>query len=389
MNLDISEDQTARLAALDRGGAAASGSERILAIDLIRGTAVFFMIAVHTLWMFGSHQAQVESGFGHWLHILGQGTSAFLIVMGFSFMVTRDRSLRRAIHRGVITLAIGYLMNALKFLVPIYVFRTMPETFVQAYGWHYPLTLGQALYLFGTGDILQMAGVSFILIGLVRRYVTQPYAMLALALGAILLSVALRGLHVGVPLIDYGLDLLWGDQWNVYFPVFPWIAHVLVGMFLGMMYVRQGRTQAAFLRTMAKLGMILLSLGLIVSLTDWHYHFNDFFHTGPGGTVYLIGLGLCGYSLIIWLLGDTLRNTPWLMAAVTYLSTHVTTLYVTQWTLICWTMGLVGFHTLTMAQVLVMMPVMVLATLLGEWLMRRLRGWLFGKPEAVIQPVAS
>lgn len=67
---------------------------RVFVIDLARGLAVFFMIAVHTMWMFGSRHMQTATDFGHWLHLMGQGASAFLITMGFSFMVTPDRRLR-------------------------------------------------------------------------------------------------------------------------------------------------------------------------------------------------------------------------------------------------------------------------------------------------------
>ena len=55
-----------------------------------------------------------------------------------------------------------------------------------------------------------------------------------------------------------------------------------------------------------------------------------------------------------------------------YLSAHVTTLYVVQWTLICWAMGIVGYQTLDPGQVLGMMPVMIVATLLAEYALRRL-----------------
>jgi hypothetical protein len=68
-----------------------------------------------------------------------------------------------------------------------------------------------------------------------------------------------------------------------------------------------------------------------------------------------------------------LRPLPdWFRAGVGYLSAHVTTLYVVQWTLICWAMGFVGYQTLDLGQVLGMMPVMIVATLLAEYGLRRL-----------------
>ncbi|MDY6942940.1 MAG: heparan-alpha-glucosaminide N-acetyltransferase domain-containing protein [Pseudomonadota bacterium] len=353
-----------------------SPSARVFAIDMARGAAVLFMIAVHTLWMFGTREAQVESGFGQWVHIAGQGACAFLITMGFSFMVVRDRSLGRALRRGVVILLVAYGLNTLKFIVPIYVFGTMPEAFIEAYGWRSPLTLNQALYLVATGDILPMAGISFVLIGLVRHWVSNKYGVLALAFVAVGFSALVRGTRIGHPVADYCLDLLWGTEWNVYFPVFPWIANILVGMFLGMHYLEKGRDEQALFRAAGILGPILLIGGGAITLTDWAYHFNDFFHTGPGGAVYLIGAGLCVFYLGARFVATPFRDRQWFRVSLTYLSAHVTTLYVVQWTLICWFMGLIGYQTLGVWQVVGMMPVMVVATLGVEWMLRRAVGQL-------------
>ena len=345
---------------------------RVFIIDLARGLAVFFMICVHTLWMLGSHQLQTETGFGHWVHLMGQGASAFLITMGFSFMVTPDRRLSRAFERGVFILLVAYLMNALKFLVPIYVFGTMPEAFIAAYGWQSPISPGQAAYLLGTGDILQMAGVSLFLIGFARRFVPNKYGILALMLASVGVSALLRGTRVGHPAPDYVLDVLWGTQWNVYFPVFPWIAHILAGMFLGSVYLEHDRDERVLMRAVGGLGLVLLVAGWAVSRNDWAYHFNDFFHTGPGGTLYLIGRALCVFYVAARLLA--LRPLPaWFRAGVNYLSAHVTTLYVVQWTLICWAMGIVGYQTLGLAQTVALMPVMIVATLIADYAWRH--GW--------------
>lgn len=352
-----------------------AASQRVFVIDLARGLAVLMMIGVHVMWMFGSSTMQTGTSLGHWLHLMGQGASAFLITMGFSFMVTPDRRLRRALERGVEILLVAYLLNALKFLVPIYAFGTMPAAFLAAYGWHEPLRLGQAAYLLGTGDILHMAGLALPLMGLIRRHGSSWPALLAWMLGVIALSWVVRGTRLGHPAVDYLLDLLWGVHWNVYFPVFPWMAHILAGMVLGRIYLDHGASERKLLSAIWKLGVALLGAGWLLARTDWAYHFHDFFHTGPGGTLYLIGRALC----VFWVVARMLAWRSWpagFMRAVRYLSVHVTSLYVVQWTLICWAMGIVGYHTLGPWQVAAMIPVMIAATLLAEWGWRHLRARL-------------
>lgn len=349
--------------------------QRVFVIDLARGLAVLVMIGVHVMWMFGSTTMQTNTSLGHWLHLMGQGASAFLVTMGFSFMVMPDRRLRRALGRGVEILLVAYLLNALKFLVPIHVFGTMPAAFLAAYGWHEPLRLGQAAYLLGTGDILHMAGLALPLMGLMRRYGSSWHGLLAWMLGAIALSCVVRGTRLGHPAADYLLDLLWGVHWNVYFPVLPWMAHILAGMVLGRIYLDHGANERKLLSAIGTLGVVLLAAGWLLAQTNWAYHFHDFFHTGPGGTLYLIGRALC----VFWVVGRFLALRSWpagFMRAVRHLSVHVTSLYVVQWTLICWTMGIVGFHTLGPWQVVAMIPVMIAATLLAEWGWRHLRARL-------------
>ena len=128
----------------------------------------------------------------------------------------------------------------------------------------------------------------------------------------------------------------------------------------------------------------LILAGWAVSRNDWAYHFNDFFHTGPGGTLYLIGRALCVFYVAARLLA--LRPLPaWFRAGVNYLSAHVTTLYVVQWTLICWAMGIVGYQTLGLAQTVALMPVMIVATLIADYAWRHGWQWTRGTLASVVR----
>ncbi|NVB36592.1 DUF1624 domain-containing protein [Pseudenhygromyxa sp. WMMC2535] len=316
---------------------------RVETIDVGRGLSVVIMIMVHTLWMYGSVETQTESGLGMALHFLGKGTAAFLVAMGFSFMLSRDQSVTGPMRRGLMLMAIGYAMNLLKFVVPA-ALGLLPDAFIAAYGWTPPARPDQLLYMLMTGDILQLAGLCSMMMGLIRRWSAgSKYWLLVWAAVFAAGTHLLRGLHVGVAGIDGVLDLLWGTQWNVYFPVFPWFAAILFGMFLGAEFCEHGDEDRLFRRGLVY-GLCLIVPGVALIAAWPQTHFVDFFHLGFGGIIYLIGVNL----VALWVVHRLIRRRERgrLRALLDYASARVTSLYVIQWVVICWGMSVVGYQTL-------------------------------------------
>lgn len=342
----------------------ANDSGRLFGIDLARGTAAFFLVSVHTLWMYASTDVQFNSGLGSAVHTMGQATCAFLMTMGFSFAVTKHQSLGYALKRAVLIMMAGYLLNTLKFVVPIKVFGTMPENFINAYGWESPLGFDQLRYLVLTGDILQMAGISFAIVGLIRHYITNKHIILFLTFASIGFYQIVRGYRPGIDGLDYICDLLWGTEWNVYFPVFPWIANILIGLYIGMVYNENKDThgEETMYRQIAIIGPIALIIGGALCYYDWDFHFGDFFHSGPGGSLLAVGVILCFFYIYSKIITKPLHDKLWFRKAMYYLSSRVTTIYIIQWVLVCWGMGIFGYQTLSISQVLALMPVMTALT---------------------------
>ncbi len=345
--------------------------QRILALDVTRGLCVLLMVCVHTLWMYGTLETQSSSWVGIVLHLLGKGTAAFLVLMGISLIFSRDQSLFAGLKRGVFLLLTGYLLNTFKFIIPTFLFGTTPESFIEAYGWHSPLNFGQYLYLLLTGDILQLAGCSMILIALLRHWTTNKYSYLTAALLFIVLSKELSGIRMGVGGIDYILDLLWGARFNVYFPVFPWISCILFGMFMGTYLMEIEFNHRLWFKRIALMGVAMVLIGTSLMYTNLSYHFNDFFHIGPGGILYLLGLNAIGlWAIFIWTENS---GTSRLFSVFIYCSQRVTSMYFIQWTLICWGMGIIGYQTLSSVQVLAMLPVTLLSTFVTQYLLDEIK----------------
>ena len=333
-------------------------NQRLKTIDLARGASVFIMIIVHTLWMYATTALQSESAFGTVVHILGKGTASFLVAMGLSMALSRRQTPLLLIKRGLQLLLLAYLMNAAKFWLPIEVFNTMPEAFINAYGWQSPLSAGQLQFMVLTGDILQLAGVSLVLFGAlnIARWKTPWIACLAMAIA--LVSQFVRGQQFA--LSPYISDLFFANNYQVYFPVFPWISAILTGYVLGRLYINSKHNAAYLYSVCAKLGAALLIVGTAWLIADFKGQFGNFFHLNGGGIIYLIGLNLFGLAVIEYVFANKF-NGP-ITRALLYASKHVTALYIIQWVLICWLMGVFGYHTQSLWPTLCLMVLMSLLT---------------------------
>ncbi len=332
-------------------------THRLAALDFGRGLAVFLMMLVHTLWMYADKTTQGESLLGYVVHFIGKGTASFLIIMGMSFMLSSRQSLSSALKRGMLILLFAFFMNLLKFVVPISVFGTMPQEFIAAYGWSSPLNLSQLLYLTLTGDILQLAGVSLFFLALIRHYVKNKYGILFIAIAILAVSREVSGYRVGIEGLDYLCDLLFSANYHIYFPVFPWISFILFGMFMGMLIKEQDGNPGKLYKKLPWASALTMMIGGSLCYLNFDYHFGNFFHLGPGGVIYLLGINL-GLLWIIHLIVNS-GASNWMMDGLYYLSKRVTSMYIIQWVLVCWGMGVVGFQSLNTLETLAMMPVIV------------------------------
>ncbi|OED37385.1 hypothetical protein AB832_05120 [Flavobacteriaceae bacterium (ex Bugula neritina AB1)] len=335
-------------------------NKRIQAIDLARGISVLMVIIVHTLWIYGSIDTQAETWLGSIIHFIGKGTPMFLIAMGVSFTLSRNQSVLLSIKRALYILAMGYIMNFMKFVLPILA-GTVPDNFIEAYGWTTPVTLDHMIYMLGTGDILQLAGVSLLFMGIINRFSKNKYIPLFLALIIAVLTKEVHGFRLDIVGVDYLLDLLWGAGWNVYFAVFPWFSFILIGMFFGMWYKEGNRSNVYLFKRMLVSGIALMLIGGGLCYTNFEYHFGDYFHLGPGGTLYLAGFNL----VILWLAHisvSRIRENNF-FKFLYYCSKRVTTIYMIQWIIICWGMGILGYQQFGVAWVLILIPIFMVLTL--------------------------
>lgn len=82
-------------------------------------------------------------------------------------------------------------------------------------------------------DILQFAGLSFLLIALIKKLRISMWWGLAVAAVFSVARTLLIDKSTDVTLVDYMLGLLWKTNERAYFTLFHWFAYPIIGCIFG------------------------------------------------------------------------------------------------------------------------------------------------------------
>lgn len=346
-------------------------NKRILTLDVIKGISVIGMIIIHTLLVYANVKSQYETAIGSFIVFLGRGTSIFLICMGITFMTSSHQSLKSALKRGILLVLAGLFMNFMKFMIPVF-FGFAPDNFIQKYEWNAPIEQ-QYVYLILLGDILQLAGMSLLFVGFIREYVKNKYVILAIGLLAALVSREVSGINIDYPVINYILDLLFNNDYPayVYFPVFPWMSFIIIGMFFGKWFQELNYDSKKLFRNMLYVGLVFAVIGAPLVFFYSEYNYNGFYHMGPGGVVYFAGWTLIFLWIIYNLTAKSKENK--VIKVLKYCSRNLTSMYMIQWILISWGKGIFGYRQHEIGYVAVLIVLYIILTFSVQTLVDMIR----------------
>lgn len=332
-----------------------SPSDRVLAFDLARGLAVFFMILIHVMRHWGE-PATWTTPIGVLASFLGGPPAApvFMFLMGASVAFSRRSTFRSLAMRGLGLFALAYVFNFFRGALPLTLglaggIVTSAEVA--------PHTPGSLLTMV---DILQLAGLSLIGIAALRRFVRPGPTWLVLALAIVLVAPVLRGSTIGNPVVDGFLSVLWGADSHVYYPVLPWAVFPLVGAVVGQ-WIARTPDRSALLGRMGLVGVGLCVVGVAL-VAAWVPDLSDttYWHLPPA-----LALAILGFVLVWLALCDqVVRRVPRtrVLEVVYGWSARVQSMYITHWIIVGWGVGIVGFQRLGLAPVLVAMATLVVLT---------------------------
>jgi uncharacterized membrane protein len=321
-------------------------NNRLLSIDLARGLAVLFMIAVHTLEVFANQEVK-NSVFGQIISFLGGPPAApiFMTLMGFSFIYSSKSELKPKLFRGFKIFLSGYVLNVLRGVIPFSLASYLNMDVVKTF----PIEKFNEYTILTTVDILQFAGIALMIMSIIQALNINKYLILVSAFLISMISPFLWGIKIDLPIIDQVLELFWGDQPiefsfianKIAFPVFPWLTFPLLGMFLGETVKNSTDTNRIF-NYFGLAGIVFVLIGGAISYNNFNYHFNDYYHSRQGAMLYMCGF-VMGWLYLTKLVIDNIPTNSFFDLLFQW-SKGVTNIYFIQWIIILWSIAFFGIN---------------------------------------------
>ncbi len=310
-----------------------SRPERIWALDLARGFCLFLMVMLHIIDDLGSDATQ-ESGFAKVIYLLATFFSAriFIFVLGIGVMFSKRMSLIYAVQRGLLLFFLGFALNVMRGTLPTYLALQFGAIKLTEIGRETPL------YLFQEHDVLQFAGLAFILLALVHKFIKSPLVWMILGVVILWVSPSLWGTPPPWSAGAFLFEMLWGkEHYTSSFPIFPWFSYALFGMVLGY-YLKRSSNYARVFYSGVIPGIILMMIGPWV-LNDPGFklmivdkYSSEF--TPTGISLLLIGSAFVWMATCHFLVQHIKKN--FIFDKLYFWSKHITLFYVIHWILIGW-----------------------------------------------------
>lgn len=289
--------------------------ERLLYLDVAKALAIIFMILQHAIILFEYDGGEGKSLVANFFLLMGTAPAApvFMLIYGL-FIKLDNQYVKLNIKRGIKLILTGYLLNLIRFTLPLFM-----------------ISHKNSFNMLFSVDILQMAGLSLIMITLFRKIIINKPINLWIIFMILVFSPFLwNDIDMTNPLAIFS-----GNNEFIFFPLFPWIVYPLLGVLLKK-YLLNREKLKQYLKRLAMIGVCLLICSLL--LYDF-FPVGDYHRSGFAIHIIIIGFILIWFYLINLFsqeISDKLKNLCCL------LSKELTTIYLIQWAIFGWLVIFIG-----------------------------------------------
>lgn len=305
---------------------------RQLELDVAKAFAVIFMITVH---VFDNMTDMSGNVLPKIVEFLGCPPAAgvFMFTMGVGMVYTRHNSPKEFALRGVKLLLMGYILNFFR------------ETLLILIGQIFNIENsyeGESLFsTLMTVDILQFAGMAFLITALLKKLKFKPWQIFVVAVILHTIGNLCVGLFDNTPeAVQYTLGVLLFTNNKIAFPVFQWFIYPAVGICFGTL-LKHVADKDAFYCKMAVLSaaaLLCVTVGCIranISVVDM-FMTEDYYSQSLFTTLWCMSIvALC--IPIYYAVSKIIKRRA--VTAVKYISKNVNTIYILQWLVITYTIA--------------------------------------------------
>lgn len=340
-------------------------ARRFEELDILRALPILGLPLAHLLEEgseYGILQPQVEHGMAFSYALFAWGAPVFMFLMGANWCFSRRTSPAYLVHRGLLLLLTGVLLNLVRFVLPASVGLML--------GNDEPFFYSLSMVL--CSDIYDFSGAAFLLMALCLRLKLRPAPLLTLALALLTLGNCVS-LPAGTD--EYLLCFLGRFVWVnscSYFPLATWFIFPAAGYVFGRVYrdFATEEARARFCRQLIYAGAVGLAACVTALQAYGHSAFTIYaspanhYITDLPNAAMILCTTLCSIGLFYYLY--RLIQPTRLKTALVAVSKVIMPFYIIQWVIIGWFSTLfhlllphheqvMGFGTFIPATVLIML----------------------------------
>lgn len=194
-------------------------------IDVVKAFTILMMIVCHCIEeIYASYQGDILATVIREYENQIFGAQAFMICMGIGIVYSRRSTPQTHIARGFSLFIVGQVMNLARYAVPNLIgYAVTGDVFYR-----------KTVFLVFSSDIMQFAGLTFLLIGILQKLKFSELKMFVVSILMNLVGMLLaQKVDTGNYVINQFLGWFISNQAESYFPFLHWFIYPAFGMVFG------------------------------------------------------------------------------------------------------------------------------------------------------------